>query len=229
MSSYTYRILLDSQKDAWNWYDGCQKTGFGVDWKQRIDSDIADKLLDAKPGEAYGFLDGYLKKKYQKDSETIRLGFEFINRRFKDHFELACQKLIDITDRPLYRDDFTIYLTTFPRGPYDFQSGSPWLPILWTNPIANFMHEILHFQTINYWRNNPNSFMSRMPLEEFEILKESLTVVLDQSLVPPLEKPDLGYIEHHQLRSKLYERWLEGSNFDDLIEFGISAYRKQQS
>ncbi|NCU30305.1 hypothetical protein EOL73_00560 [Candidatus Saccharibacteria bacterium] len=226
MNNYTYKLVFNPEKDAWNWYNGCQKTGFGVDWKQRIDSDVADKLSKAKPDEAYEFLDKYLKQKYQEDSETIRLGLEFINKRFEEHFELACQKLIEITGRPLYRDDFTIYLTTFPRGPYDFQSGSLWLPILWINPIANFMHEILHFQTIYYWRNNPKSAMNKMSKEDFEVLKESLTFVLDQSLVPPLEKPDLGYTDHHKLRVKLYERWLEDKNFDDLIEFGTNICHK---
>lgn len=31
-------VKQDIRKDAWNWWDACNKISFGVDWKQRINN-----------------------------------------------------------------------------------------------------------------------------------------------------------------------------------------------
>jgi len=227
MSNYSYTINFDINLDAWNWYSACNGVGFGVDWKQGIDSHVAENIVGKTESEAYEFLVPYIKR-LCNDNNTKR-GEAFIRQRFEDDFANACTALEKITGKPLYRNDFCVRLTTFPRGPYNYEKGEFWLPIQWTNPIANFMHEVLHFQTIHYWRNNPTTTMSRQSDDDFETLKEALTVVLDDSLVPPLEKPDVGYAIHGELRAVLHKHWQATHDFSDLIDFGVERFANNRS
>lgn len=220
MGKYSYKILLDVNMDAWNWYAACNRTGFGVDWKQRIDSEIADKIVGKTRQQSDEFLLPYLRDRYEKD-EKVKYGRKFIEDRFSSNFQAACDKLVELTTRDLYRNDFTIYLTTFPRGPYDYDTGSIWMSIDFMNPIANFMHEVLHFQFIHYWRNDKTSDVSKLSNDDFEMLKESLTVILDDSLVPLIERADKGYEIHQEFRNKLHDFWLKDKDFDALIEYGL--------
>jgi len=64
---------------------------------------------------------------------------------------LACEKIAELTGKPIYRNDFTIYLTTFFRGPYNYDQGYLLIMISWFDPIMIFMHELLHFQFNHYW------------------------------------------------------------------------------
>lgn len=224
--SYRYKIAIDINKDAWNWYGACNSVGHGVDWKQRIDSDVAEKIHGKTESEAYEFLVPYLKQKYEDEAEMMELGEDFIRKRFETHFLPACEKLIEITGKPLYRDDFTVYLTTFPRGPYNYERGEFWLGVFWTNPIANFMHETLHFQFIRFWRENKESAVSKLSDDKFEYLKESLTIVLDESLVPLIEVSDKGYESHEEYRKKLHSFWTKNKNFDELVKYGVKILDK---
>ncbi len=219
--SYTYKIVQDLEKDAWNWFEACNKVGHGVDWKQRIDPEIASNIAGKSKDGAYHFLIPYLADKWQNDL-SVSKGADYISRRFEKCFSEACEKLVDISGHPLYRNDFTIYLTTFPRGPYNFDQGALWVCAMWFNPIANFMHEVLHFQFIHYWRNDSSSEVSKLSDESFEILKESLTVVLDSSLMPLIEKADKGYDIHQELREKLHIHWLNNRDFNSLITYSLT-------
>lgn len=223
--SYSYKIVKDINKDTWNWYDGCNSIGYGVDWKQRVDADIVARIYGKDKKTAYKYLVPYLENLYETQAEPMGYGEAFINDRYTKFFLPACEKLVEITSQPLYRNDFTIYLTTFPRGPYSYETGEFWLCIFWTNPIANFMHETLHFQFIHYWRNNPDSPVSKMSEDNFGDLKEALTVVLDESLLPTIERPDEGYKSHAELREKLHRHWSRHRDFNLLVEFGTSLFK----
>ena len=50
-------------------------------------------------------------------------------------------------------------------------------------PLDGILHELMHFQT-NYYRENPNSIISTLSEDEYYILKESLTALLDESWKP---------------------------------------------
>jgi len=175
--------------------------------------------------EATRYLAAYLDQLFMNDADTFSHGGAFIEKRFKDDFQNACIKLEEITGKELYRHDFTVHLTTFPRAPYNYENGEFWLPFEWTNPIANFMHETLHFQTIHYWRENSESLASQLDEDDFATLKEALTVVLDGSFVPPMERADQGYEIHKNLRDLLYARWSKGLSFGELVEYGAGLCR----
>lgn len=218
---YNYKIILDPKKDAYNWYDGCNSEGFGVDWKTRVSADLY-KNINGKPREeALKFIMPFLKQKYIDEKSAIDKHIALLEKSFDEKFTDACLKIVELTGKELYLNEFTFFITTFPRGPYNFGKGYIWDYIGWNDPVAGFMHELLHFQFHHYWRNEKDLLVSKLAEEQFQYLKESLTVILDKDLVPPMERPDAGYEIHQEFRKELYKFWTTSHNFDELVDFGL--------
>ncbi len=218
---YSYEIKLDINKDAWNWWDGCNYVYAGYDWTQNIDPKILKKINGKSKKDAFIFLQPYLKKLYSQKKDKINQSKNFIDNQFKEKFENGCDQLSRIMGKPLYRKKFIIYLTTFDRAPYDKSEGSIMFPTTWTDPMAIFLHELCHFQFIRYWRENPKSMVSKISDDQFEYLKESLTVILDESFIPIISKPDTGYPAHKILRNQLIKYYKHEKDFDKLVKYGL--------
>ena len=91
-------------------------------------------------------------------------------------------------------------------GPYNFDKGFFGYYYDSPNPLAKtFMHEVLHFQFIAYWRNNHKSPVSKLSQDQFAFLNESLTVVLDDNLKSTIDSADQGYDLHKAFRKILHE------------------------
>jgi len=219
--NYTYQILYDPEKDAWNWYDGCNGDSFGVDWKKRVSEDIFKNIHGKSKKESFKFLIPFLKQKYIDENQDINKHIALLEKIYSEKFKKACKKMVKLTGKDLYLNNFTFFITTFPRGPYNFGKGYVWEYIGWNNPIAGFMHELLHFQFHHYWRDVSNSSVSKLSEDQFQYLKESLTVILDNDVVPLIEYPDKGYDMHQEFRKILHEYWETNHDFDKLVEFGL--------
>ena len=220
-NQYKYHIKLDINSDASNWYSGCNSESYGVDWKKRVSGDIYNNIFNKSKKEAYKFLIPFLNEKYINEKQNIDSYITSLNNTYKEKFNKACKKIVELTGKDLYLNTFTIFITTFPRGPYNYGKGYIWEYIGWNNSIVGFMHELLHFQFHHYWRNNPTSAISKLDEDQFQYLKESLTVILDDSLVPLIEHPDKGYDIHQKFRKELHNFWETNKNFDQLVEFGL--------
>lgn len=218
---YSYEIKLDIEEDAWNWYVSCNRISKGVDWKKRMPKEVVGNIHGKTKEEAHDFLIPFLKQKYVDEKEQIDDYTKYINHQYQDKFIEACKKIVDLTSKPLYRDEFTIFLTTFPRGPYNYKLGYLWQYVGYKGTIVNFMHEALHIQFFHYWYNNPNSAVSKLDDEQYEFFKESLTVILDEELYPLIEFSDRGYDMHKEFRKELHEFWKINKDFDKLVDFGL--------
>ena len=226
----SYKIELDINKDAWNWYDACAGEGsHGMDWSKRAPVEVVKNVRNKSRNEAYEYIDKYLKNKYSDEKDKIERGTEFIKSRYEKDFLKACQKLESVIGKPIYRNDFTIYLTTFQRAPYNYHEGLLYTCVDWVKPIAVLMHELSHFQFIHYWRNNPNSPVSELSFAEFEWLKESLTIILDEDFFPLIEAADSGYELHKKFRDELRVFWMSNHDFDKLVDSGISLLPKYKN
>jgi hypothetical protein len=219
--NFKYKIVLDIKKDADNWYAGCNSENFGVDWKTRVSEEIHNNLYGKSKKESFKFLIPFLKQKYIDEKQAIDNHIALLDDIYSKKFNKACKKIIELTGKNLYLNNYTIFITTFPRGPYNFGKGYIWEYIGWNNPAVGFMHELLHFQFHHYWRNNPNSSISKLSEDQFQYFKESLTVILDDSLIPLIEYPDEGYDVHQEFRKELYKYWKTSHNFDDLVDYGL--------
>ncbi|MEK7202725.1 MAG: transglutaminase domain-containing protein, partial [Patescibacteria group bacterium] len=85
--------------------------------------------------------------------------------------------------------------------------------------IRAFVHELLHFQTYAYWQKE---VLKKLSKEEFENLKEALTVVLNEEFMDL----DKGYLMHRDLRKELLKYWKKNKDFNKLIKYGIKIYPK---
>lgn len=219
-----YKIELNTQRDAWNWYDICNysKSSHGVNWEENIPQKIRDSIKNKTEKEATKFIIPFLNQKYIDEKEKIQNFTNLVNTEYQKKFDLACQKIVELIEKPIYRNDFTTFLTTAPRAPYWYEKGATWLPIGWFDPIKIFMHELSHFQFIHYWRLNKKSKVSQLNNTQFEFLKESLTIILDESLIPLIKMPDKGYDIHKVFRTELHNFWENNKNFNKLVDFGLS-------
>lgn len=217
---YSYKIHQNIYQDAWNWWDACNSTSHGVDWKKKINPKIVKNIHGKRKKEAYVFLIPFLRTKYKKEKDRFKESKESISNQFKEKFEIGCKKIVKMMRKPLYRRDFRFYLTTFKRAPYNIEKGLIWLPIDYLDPISVFLHELCHFQFFHYWRKNPKSPVSQLSDEQFEFLKESLTIILDKDFLSIIRKPDQGYKLHQDFRKELSKFWKKEKDFNKLVEFG---------
>lgn len=223
MTVYKYQIRLDIEKDASNWFEACNRVSYGVDWKTRISPEVYENIFEKSKEEAMDYLVSFLKNKYNIEKEQIAGYTNFINKEYNDKFQKACEKVVELLGRQLYRNDFTIFLTTFPRCPYDYVHGYIWAAIdeSRVDPIKSFLHELLHFQFICYWGRNAESAVSLLNDNQFNYLKESLTVILDEGFYPIIKAPDKGYDIHREFREELHKDWVRHHDFDKLVDFGL--------
>lgn len=220
---YKYQIKLDIDQDVNNWYITCNNPNIshGVKWDDRVPKYIYEKIHGKSEEESQEFLISFLKQKYIDEKEQIDNFTNLVKAQYEQKFDKACDKVVEIMGKPLYRNDFTTFLTTAPRAPYSYNQGSTWVPIGWFDPIKMFMHELMHFQFIHYWANDDKSAVSKLSKPQFEYMKESLTVILDMDLCPLIRMPDKGYEKHKEFRKELHKDWVRHHDFDKLVDFGL--------
>lgn len=224
--SYTYKIILDQKVDFLNWRDAIKYGGaFGAIWLDRLTSLKDRKFFQAAiqmtDGEAERLLEKYLDEKYVNDSYELEMYRECLEKTYSTKFQKACDILFELTGKKPFFKHYDICISTFPVSSYNENDGSMIVKFGDEAPMETFLHEALHIQFHNYWQNNPNSAVSKLSAKNFETLKESLTVILDNDLVPFIEIYDRGYEEHHAFRQKLHYEWKKHHDFDKLVDFGV--------
>lgn len=213
-------IKLDIQKDAWNWWHACNHVSYSVDWKSRIDQSIWENISGKSQEEAFKFLIPYLKNNYIKQHNNLELYQKQASVIIKQNANRACRWLEKITERPLCRQDITLYLTTFPRCPYDMERGYIWVCAIWPakQVMDTLLHELLHFQFYAYYKDRES--VKKLSVTQREDLKEALTVILNYEFREYLAQSDKGYAIHKNLRQKLARFWQKNKNFDELVDYG---------
>lgn len=226
---YYYKIIYDINWDIWNWYDASRSSPHGFDFRNNLrdedDIKIFDQISKLQQKDAYIVIDKFLKRKYHDQAEIINKYTKGMKSLFDEKLDIACKTLEKITGRELFVKKFKFKLTTFPRCPYNPETGVIFFYItlnnFWIDPIINFMDEVLHFLFHHYWQDNPKSPVSKLTDDEFEFLKESLTVVLDDDLKPLTNGADNEYPIHKEFRKELHKNWKKYHDFDKLIDFGL--------
>lgn len=222
------KLKLDIIKDAWNWWDACQRVSHGVNWKKRIDRNLRKRIVGKTEEEAMNFLLPYLKKYYKEHKSELNKILKTGQSFFSKDGQKACKRMEKITSRPLYRKSFTCFLTTFPRCPYSYKKGYVWLCANWPPKcyLGTFLHELLHFQFFAYYQNRP--LVKKLTKEQSEYLKESLTVILNEEFDEFLCQKDEGYKKHRKVRRKLELFWRQNKNFAQLVDYGAKLLTKQR-
>ena len=224
----TYHLEYNLEKDIWNWYFGAN---FGKNGEKYLNN-VRDKEMLAKIQSvdsleaAEPILYPFLQQKLDDPKSELNDFLKIIKNQFAKDFDRACEIIVKITNRPLAINKFILYVTTFPRMVVFYDEGVIFVYAktdneLWGMPLDGFLHELLHFQTNKFWRQNPNSPVSKLSDEDYFKLKESLTVILDEELKPIITLPDCSYPEFKDFRDKLHLFWHQNHDFDALIEYGV--------
>jgi len=220
--SYAYKIIFDKDKDALNWYDACNSTmRHGVDWSRDIPGDLLAEVRDKPEELALDIIHRYLVKKYIDDKAEIDNFVNLLETSYAQKYSIACQKLEEAMGKSVYIKCLTTYVTTIPQGAYNHNEGYMYDYIGWTDPIAGALHELSHMVFTHYWRDDPRSAVARLTNDQFEWLKESLTVILDDDFLPIIEKIDEGYDVHKKFRTELHDHWKKNHDFQKLVDFGV--------
>lgn len=220
--AYHYQIILDINKDIENWVVWANKISYWMDRKNKIIDqypDIIEHIHWKTVDEVADYMKIFLEQKYKQEKEYIEKVSISATKKFENSFESACKLIENITKQVLCIENFTVYLTTFPRGPYNKEHWYFLFCIYWNtqNIIWAFLHEVLHFQFIHYFKENHH--IKLLTPTQFEMLKEALTVILNEEAKELLFQEDKWYAIHAELREKLLTFRLADKDFDKLVEF----------
>lgn len=216
------KIEVDVYKDAVNYWGACNHSIQSKDWTTSMDPNVVEEVRGKTREEANKFLIPYLQEKHLEKTLEIERFKQFALKEFSEKFETACNKLKQVMcGYEIYRNDFTIFITTISRQPYNKENGWIWMGINNTDPIRTFLHELCHFQFIHYWQENTDSPVSKLSPEEFNYLKESLTMILDDDFFPIIRAVDRGYEAHQSFRAVLKEFWSKNKDFNALVDYAL--------
>ncbi len=226
---YTYKIIYDIDSDMWNWRDSLKSPFMGFTWRDNVklkeDLVIVNKIINLNKKEAEKILKPYLLKQRNNSDSRLNKFLDLAEKDLKDKFQDACEVLEKITKKPIMSSHFDFFVTTFPRMPFFYDRKEIFMYCstedYWGMPTDGFLHEGLHFQFMYYWQADKKSPVSKLNQEEFDYLKEALTVVLDEDLKPVITVPDRGYPNQVAFRDELHDFWKKTNDFDKLVNFGL--------
>jgi len=220
-------IKIDINQDAWNWWQACNKISHGIDWKQRIEEPLRSELVGKDRTVANNILLPYLKQYYADHQVELQAKLAEAQNLFATQSPQALELMVQATGKPIYREAFTCFLTTFPRCPYSLEKGQVWLCALWPVKcyLGTFLHELQHFQFLHYYARLPE--LKHLSSLQIDFLKEALTVILNDAFLPFMCERDKGYDIHQELRAALKSFWEQNEDFYALILFGAGWLTKQ--
>lgn len=126
--------------------------------------------------------------------------------------------LSEITNKPIFTKSFTAQLTTASLCPYDTKHN--WFMVdayaSLGRQVTVVAHEILHLQFLRWYREA--CLEQGLSEEQFEDLKEALTVLLNGSEFDDvLVCQDHGYEKHADLRNAIEKQWKKKIGFETLL------------
>lgn len=229
-----YEIKYELNRDMWNWRDALANDFMGVSWIDNInnpsDKKVAEKILSLDETKKDELLKNHLLKYKNDPNSELNKFIAVAEKDFADKFTAACDLLAKITNKPFLPGKFKFLATTFPRMPYFYDDREIFFYTetggFWGSPIDGFLHEALHFQFIYHWRNDTGSPVSKLADEEFEYIKEALTVVIDEDLFPLATLVDGGYDSQKDFRALLKNHWKKFHDFGALVDYGLENMSK---
>ena len=221
----------DIKKDAWNWW--CAMNSFtNWRWYEKMPEEDLNILAQIKwlsQEEWNEILLPYLDKKYQNNREYIEEAVSDIKSILNEHKNLIFENMEKLTKHPILRNDFHVYFTTCLRWPYDWRTWEIWTMDSHKKELRpryrpqSFSHELLHMQTHKYYQFEYP--MNQLNRKQFNLIKESLTFLLNHEFPWIDMSPDRWYPQHQEYRKILEDYRLscwDKKDFEDLINFGCN-------
>ena len=168
----------------------------------------------------------FLEKKYNENREKIDGSAKEIKTKLDTQKNQIFELMENLTKRPIFNENFQIRYTTCKRWPYNRKTWEIWMmePREQSRRLKfrtkSFVHELLHFQTHKYYENIPP--MNQLDKWQFNLLKESLTFLINHEFKTIDIWSDQWYSQHQEFRKILEDYrvscW-DQKDFEDLINF----------
>ncbi|MEI6774086.1 MAG: hypothetical protein WCL18_04740 [bacterium] len=118
MTDFTIIVKLDLEKDARNYRSAFNINIHSSKRKDQVEHTIdidLQKLQDMKEQYAYPFLREYLEDFWSKNKDISQQKIHEMQTNLNQHKDDIFKKMVILTKQPIYRNDFTIFLTSLNR------------------------------------------------------------------------------------------------------------------
>ena len=225
----------DIKKDAYNWRSAVNSSTNATYHKNMNNEaqDIFEKIKWLSKDEANKILIPFLEKNYENNCEEIDDAVKQIKIKLDMQKDQIFELMEKLTKRPIFNERFQIRYTTCKRWPYNRKNWEiwtfdppekSWRLRAWS---CGFAHELLHFQTHKYYENEKP--MNQLNWKQFNLIKESLTFLLNHEFPWVNMAIDKWYPNHQEFRKILEDYRLscwDKKDFEDLINFGCDYILK---
>lgn len=203
------KIEYNLEKDVQNWKESLNKESYSVSWNKFLPDDISLECVNNNE-----CLSKYLKENYSLDK--INKFIDLLNKLINPQ-EIQ-NDLENLLNAKFTTNDFKIFITTFHRAPYNIEKNYFYLIYRESNTkraVSGIYHELMHFLFHqNYWDYCKNSGLNDTKIH---ILKESLTVLLNEILEKRGLPLDKGYSAHQKIREKIKNCKKDSNDFKKLL------------
>lgn len=217
-------VIQDVATDADNWYNAVNTCTYKSNWKLRAkpeDKPMVEAISWKTKEEAFDLLFPYLEEKYENNKELItkkKQEAEEILGQYKDEI---FTRMANLTKHPVAYDEIKLFITTYPRCPYNWEKWYIRLAInISKEQMLNILaHEVIHFQFHKYYSSHPK--VKLLNFEQFDTLKESLSFLLNHEFPGIPMTYDYWYEAHQDFRKQLenYRLSLKEKDFDLLVTY----------
>jgi len=217
------RFQFDKEKDNQNLWELCN---FSNPWESKdklsLDLSLEKKWKGKNFKDSSNDIEDYLRVIQNSGypeifCECLNKSWEKIN---KDYFS----RLERLTNKSIFAESINGYITTVGRSTNHLYNKS--FTVSMHRQILQALrtcgHELLHLQVENYFGKNISNILGE---KKFEIINESLTVLLNLEFKDLWFMEDSGYEPHKELRTFISEEWKKEKDFDKLIDRCITRLK----
>ncbi len=118
MTDFTITVKLDIEQDSWNYRAAFNKNTHSSKRKEQVEqtTDInLEQLQGMEEKDAYPFLREYLENFWKKNNDIAQNKINDMQKTLDLHKQRFFADMEKLTKHPIYRHDFTIFLTSLNR------------------------------------------------------------------------------------------------------------------
>lgn len=224
----TINSYYNIEKDALNRREAVNRFANWT-WYKNMDNEaqiIFKQITWISFKESLDILVPFLEKRYNDNKQEIDDASKQIKIILDDQKDKIFDLMEKLTKKPIFNGIFTIRYTTCQRWPYNRETWEIRImepskkEFRYKYRTKSFIHELLHFQTHKYYENVPP--MNKLDKSQFNLLKESLTFLINYEFPEIKKSIENGYPQHQEFRKTLEEYRISLWNkkdFEKLIEF----------
>lgn len=154
------------------------------------------------------------------NSEFIKIFSESVNKGWNGINNSFFERLEEVTNKPIYTDEFTANITTSGRC-YSIKENNSFLLSIrrpYLHALRTCGHELMHLQFEHYYWKDISKIIGE---RNTALLSESLTILLNIEFRDLWIAEDVGYDEHFEFREIIGNIWKETHDFDTVVKKGV--------